>query len=492
MKKGIMFVVLTVVFVMAFGTVAYAAWPTAPTAWNFERDFGASVGPIMSTSPLAVTVGNPTGIVYDYRARTGRILTFQDYLGAYQFGAAGSGNIYKNKLPAVKGTLGDADWMAAYGSNAAYVTAIQSKLGEVYFAMADVAGPPAGVNGAGRNVYLQWWAVDADNPDNLVDITGNTGSPHGGYSTTTIKCAVCHNVHTAAPAQSASAPVADTLLRMKAEDACGFCHVAKGNTVGNPIWGGDVRALDGANGHALGTNCDECHTSVHGGGAEDEVACLEGKLLTLGTDYGTGSPGGGTTVLSRVGVIGNYATLQGFAPNATEATVTGFSYTDYQTKHEADAPGITQQAVGVFCGGCHDGSYALARSGASASTFGGRTSGMFSGHLSLAAAKTGSSWAPVAGCVSCHDASDGFGGYAFPHNWGTAGGEAIIDPATNDYENQSMGWLLSAPYFGAAKTVNGGPEGKLGHAGPNGGTLQDGICLKCHRGSADTGVGLTY
>jgi hypothetical protein len=346
--------------------------------------------------------------------------------------------------------------------------------GQDYIGAADPAA------GSLAYVYLSW--SDIASPT----VTANTGSPHGGFTTTSIKCAVCHSVHVAAPAQSAAAPVADTLLRMKAADACGYCHVSKGNTVGNPIWGGDVRALAGANGHALGNNCDECHTSVHGGGAETEVASLEGKLLTLGTDYGTGSPGGNTTVLSRVAVINAKAVEQGFS------NPTGFSVADYQTKYEADAPGITAQAVGVFCGGCHDASYSLAVSGASASTFGGQSSGMFSGHLSKGASVAGSSWNPVAGCTSCHDASDGFGGFAFPHNWGTTGEEAVIGPDGKTYENQTMGWLLVSEFAGAPKAVNGGPEGKLGHAGPDGGTLADGVCLKCHRGSAVTGVGLDF
>ena len=55
-----------------------------------------------------------------------------------------------------------------------------------------------------------------------------------------------------------------------------------------------------------------------------------------------------------------------------------------------------------------------------------------------------------------------------------------------------------APKAGDETTRNGGPIGKTGHAGPNGGTLSDGVCLKCHRwGGAEgeeatAGVGISY
>jgi hypothetical protein len=499
MKKGVLFILLIAMFVLAFVSVANAAYPSVPTVWNFEKDFDN--GGFLDVTGVTIPAGTYnapgyTGVTYatdqiydgpalDVRGRVERIWVSQYQSQPYNFGAAGSAPIYTpTKVPSgVQGFIGDAAWVAANSTRFAEVDAAGA-WGKPWYKMSN--GPAPTADPHGNYVYLQWWAVDAENPGNLVDVTANTGSPHGGFTTTSIKCAVCHSVHTAAPAQSAAAPVADTLLRMKAADACGYCHVSKGNTVGNPIWGGDVRALAGANGHALGNNCDECHTSVHGGGAETEVASLEGKLLTLGTDYGTGSPGGNTTVLSRVAVINAKAVEQGFS------NPTGFSVADYQTKYEADAPGITAQAVGVFCGGCHDASYSLAVSGASASTFGGQSSGMFSGHLSKGASVAGSSWNPVAGCTSCHDASDGFGGFAFPHNWGTTGEEAVIGPDGKTYENQTMGWLLVSEFAGAPKAVNGGPEGKLGHAGPDGGTLADGVCLKCHRGSAVTGVGLDF
>jgi hypothetical protein len=344
----------------------------------------------------------------------------------------------------------------------------------------DYPGAADPAAGSVAYVYLKWSDVKAP------IVTANTGSPHGGFTTSSIKCAVCHSVHIAAPGGSATAPVADNLLRMNAVDACAYCHVEAANTVGNPVYGGRVDGLDGDVGHALGSNptCSECHGSVHGAGCET-IPPLNGKLLTLATDNGG-------SVVDRIESIDTLAAAQGFT-----GPVTGFYAADYESAVEFAAhPEMEDQAVGIFCQGCHDGSYAVTVKNASASTLdAAMTAGQFSGHRVMASASgSTNAYAPVAGCPSCHDAQDGFGGQAFPHNWGVPSGAitwATVDGVL-EATNQSMGWLLVGEYAGATKTSNNGPMGKLGHAGPDGGTLSDGVCLKCHRGSATTGVGFDY
>ena len=76
-------------------------------------------------------------------------------------------------------------------------------------------------NGGGAFVnYLSWtWASNN---------AGESGTPHGNYTTTSNKCAVCHAVHRADPAGLVLTPItggADSRLGSYTE-GCGFCHGA--------------------------------------------------------------------------------------------------------------------------------------------------------------------------------------------------------------------------------------------------------------------------
>ncbi|MHB9003613.1 MAG: hypothetical protein ACYC6C_06055, partial [Coriobacteriia bacterium] len=66
--------------------------------------------------------------------------------------------------------------------------------------------PAAGAYAGG---YLDW--ADAPQP-------ANGSSPHGGYTTATTKCKVCHAVHEAQMG-------GEVLLRSTIADACNYCHV---------------------------------------------------------------------------------------------------------------------------------------------------------------------------------------------------------------------------------------------------------------------------
>lgn len=57
-------------------------------------------------------------------------------------------------------------------------------------------------------------------------------SPHAGYSTTTGKCKVCHAVHGAGTATTVDS--SEKLLRSKAADSCGFCHLGAGAFATDP------------------------------------------------------------------------------------------------------------------------------------------------------------------------------------------------------------------------------------------------------------------
>ena len=77
---------------------------------------------------------------------------------------------------------------------------------------------------------------------------------------------------------------------MRADQACICCHATAGMAVnGRPVYNGIGPALINNTGglfntgHFTGPNCTECHTNVHGAGADQTVASLNGYLLKIMT-----------------------------------------------------------------------------------------------------------------------------------------------------------------------------------------------------------------
>jgi len=107
------------------------------------------------------------------------------------------------------------------------------------------------------------WSVVSTLPGNV----GRT-SPHGGYSTATAMCRVCHSVHAASTLGS------ELLLPTSVRDACAYCHMNAG--VGyTQVYGGIPANFSGGNlpnahnawvdglGVRQGVTCTMCH-QVHG------------------------------------------------------------------------------------------------------------------------------------------------------------------------------------------------------------------------------------
>jgi hypothetical protein len=358
------------------------------------------------------------------------------------------------------------------------------------------------VPGAGTNTYEDWRFAPATGAGTNGDIAGDV-SPHGNYTTTTVKCVVCHSVHYAGTAVG-GAPVgtagtgADTLLRMKASQACVFCHATDGMSVnGRPVYDGLGTAIDGpgetggntTTGHIAGTNCSMCHTNVHGANADHSVASLDGFLLKLIPQAAVGDTlNGGAGVptanmIDAITAIDHQAENQGFVAGAALAGTIG----DYASDPD---PTLREQAVGIFCAECHDGAYATGAAGAATNVL-GSGSVSFTGHRIAAAAtnnwnsdgslSTGmvqnekTAWAAAANCKACHDATDRYGNKAFPHSWGG-----------------TKMWLMSAADAGSVATTLplGGGANAYNTGQPQ---LSDGVCLKCHvAGNGTSGVGLTY
>lgn len=350
--------------------------------------------------------------------------------------------------------------------------------------------PTVTVAGAGTYTYFDWSVG--------YDAQANDNSPHGNYATTTVKCVVCHAVHYAAPggAPVGSGQAADTLLRMKASDACGFCHASTGTSVnGRPVYDGlYVAGMPSGGsqntGHATSTACTECHTGPHGAGADESVASLAGYLLKNQANNGATA----NTMMAAITAIDTTAVAQGFASGAAlGATPATYGSTNSSV--------LREQAVGIFCAECHAGAYATVAAGAKTNVLNGSTAS-FTGHRIAAGVNptwnTGNSissgaitatqiaWAAADNCKSCHDAKDTFGNVAFPHSWGGA-----------------KMWLTESDNAGDAKTP-AGPYGAAAGSGFNKGAnsapgvdgsaqLHDGVCLKCHvAGGNVAGVGINF
>jgi hypothetical protein len=388
---------------------------------------------------------------------------------------------------------------AVAGSALAVNESAQQRVGARVPTVMTPGAPPVYVSGGegtlvngnmtGTDTYEDWQPALLGN--------GGSNSPHGNYTTTTVKCVVCHAVHYAAPGTAPANTVgstADTLLRMRADQACVYCHATAGEAVnGRPVYNGLGGAItpistSGENniGHTTGTNCSVCHTNVHGAGADTSVAALNGYLLnTFVTSGANGNPAATTNnMIQAIDLLNSKAQSAGF-PNALPQSTGAYAGVNSSTNRE--------QAVGVFCAECHNGAYATGSAGASTNVRSGATTDQFTGHR-IAAAATNNwnqggtissgmqqnitvAWAEAANCKSCHDANDDYGNPAFPHAWGQSGA------------NSSKMWLQMAARTGAAKTS----VGQASSADTADLQLQDGVCLKCHVSpDGASGVGITF
>jgi len=378
-------------------------------------------------------------------------------------------------------------------------------------------GSTVSVAGAGTNTYFDWKPAllgNAQTDPMLPNYAGN--SPHGNFTTTTVKCVVCHAVHYAAPggAPIGSGQDADTLLRRRADEACIYCHATADQAVnGTPVYDGLGPALVGntgssnpalSYGHQIGNDCHYCHSSVHGTGADHSVASLDGFLLNLpyGTNLHAPSPimmkiptsahAATTLTLPAANMADIIANLEaGAAMEGFSASPLPHGLGDYTSTNSAE---LREEAVGVFCAECHEGAYVTGAPGASTNVWNTAdhpVEGFYTGHRigagvttdwnSLADKSSGAftgqiAWAAADNCKSCHDATDSYGNVAFPHAWGG-----------------TKMWLMSAAYTGATKTKITPVAPVSPSAAANGLQLQDGVCLKCHiSGDQGSGVGLTF
>ncbi|MBN2405469.1 MAG: hypothetical protein JXE06_07810 [Coriobacteriia bacterium] len=353
---------------------------------------------------------------------------------------------------------------------------------------------------AGDGTPAQDLLIYNDWTGHLANLAGNAGytSPHGGYATTTVKCAVCHAVHVASPN-------GDTLLKMRASDACVACHVAAQLGGTSMVYGGSATIANdsGQDHHATGTNCSRCHASVHGAGSIQDVPSITSIILAEVTGTDEMNPR----------EVNSWIT--------TGTAIAGLTTAQVDTLLANDNTAATREvAIGLFCQGCHSGSYQNGVAGTLGNGNDGVAIGDRTGHrvgasvVANLAYNTGANevfnyaldetstasyagqvaWSAASDCKSCHDATqfaDGSGGLGFPHftqgaarflNMGAAADATFVpigvsvsaDDAYLGEETNSVGFIASSDL--QVKEFS----------------LRDGACLKCHKGTATTGVGQEY
>jgi predicted CXXCH cytochrome family protein len=142
----------------------------------------------------------------------------------------------------------------------------------------------ATIGGAG---YLNWSTLGG----------ANGTSPHGGYSTTTQKCVVCHAVHNASI-------TGEVLLGDTVANACVYCHV-NGASAYTQVYNSvaaNYAGTDYNNAHNswtvgavdYGVKCTQCHQVHAADSAMTNNAYLTQRLLSgdkvLGYDVNAGAP----------------------------------------------------------------------------------------------------------------------------------------------------------------------------------------------------------
>jgi len=353
--------------------------------------------------------------------------------------------------------------------------------------------------------YLSWTGANV-----LYNaINGTTGatqantSPHGGYTQTSVKCAVCHSTHRAFSGNTDAAGV--TTARTTAglgsnyfltngSTSCVACHASWGANPSKVL----VEVGTGATGPHIGTagsTCTQrgCHGSMHGMHASKYAAV---KKYNLTNEYASDpSHTGGINIDTQL----DNAIAAGNVNSEISLTST--------------SAGMKAFVTGYTCSPCHSNSqFAVATfdetsNVTAAVSFGGEvtsaatsptTQVMRTGHPSAG----GGAWVP--NCEACHDlVGVATKTTAFPHankgisvyangrynyetaNYGGDGYSSVSNPTAGATTEQYGLWMTSNASDAADSLAT-----PIAGASTNGFNLQDGACIKCHSTSETAGYPL--
>lgn len=355
-------------------------------------------------------------------------------------------------------------------------------------ALAKIAGSPAIAADSG---FVAWpvpvtvaGGTSVANPAGgaTIDTVNQAFGPHANYTTTTVKCAVCHSVHGAPDGSFLLTKATGVGAATSAAATCSFCHARTATASSKK-----VSLVMGYSTAPHGSRCSgatACHAqSPHGVGVST-YSLMASKLINKGVD---------TKIAAAI-----------VDPK------TGLTNADF-TAGSADGFKVV---TGYVCGqpGCHyESAFAVKSRGNAMMTDsnGGMTPAYKTGHpviatagvfsppqgASIGAGKT-VAWTATNGCDTCHDVADaGNGGLSwFPHN--TPPKEAaqdVVNPSTNP---GGALWMSIAANASSATTLQAGwlPADWVTDEDDYGSVL-DGNCLKCHVQDANptgNGVGKSF
>lgn len=252
----------------------------------------------------------------------------------------------------------------------------------------------------------------ADTTSTYASWPGGAGSPHNDYTTTSVKCAVCHAVHKAETG-------GQVLLRTTVADACTYCHITS-NTGNVQLYNANSSWYSTASQHAHNNACTNCH-AVHG--ADTITAIVGDKILKNSPTNGgnTYTPQAGTTWTnsSRDEVVSKFcSSCHPYYVGAYEGTHSG-SLTDSNTykghimttdtasygNGNANYTGQVAWAESYTCRDCHDAGSVNQGTGVHADNFPHYTTGL---RFNLSAGSVASATAAAATanengvCLKCH------------------------------------------------------------------------------------------
>jgi len=331
----------------------------------------------------------------------------------------------------------------------------------------------AGSAAAAGDGYVSWTiAASIGSQYQGAANTAQASGPHANYTTSTVKCAVCHSVH-GAPDNTFLLTKVTSAAGTNAGQVCAYCH-GYGATAGAHIVA--INQAPTANTPHSSICYTTCHAGVHGLHVS-EYSVLSTKLLRSGAD----------TMIEAAIADAN----------------TGMDASMFTaTPGVALTPTQISMATGYVCAqpGCHTQSaFAVAKRGDAMNVQSrGGVPATLSGHPVIAAAADdftapvgsglnvagGATGVKVAfkatnGCDTCHDLADAAttDGTAFPHNRGAS---RLWMTKASDASNADSTLVQDSD-----RTAGGLADSYI--------TVQDGVCLKCHVSSdGASGVGKTF
>ena len=281
----------------------------------------------------------------------------------------------------------------------------------------------------------------------FADVAINTGNfeawttapgvdtPHVGYSTTSVKCAVCHSVHNA---DASDETTQNILLRTTKEDACTYCHIG-GSIVDSS------KQPYGSNAANYTTDDNSNHSSDPG----DLVIVSYGGCTSCHSVHGanTYTDDDVASAILRTGTVDADAVTAGY-----------------------DVSGDKAEILTAFCSQCHpyyteeydvddddEGNHIMVDT--VANPYANPDASTLTSGVAAVADAT---------CQSCHDATTDSTNN-FPH-----------------YMPDNRRFLFASDYYGTGSVVEGDVSDPSA----------DGACIKCHSwgsgGTATGGVGIDF